>query len=75
VNGDQVAFMAHEHFALVWAPLRTQSRRCEPGANKLAALCWSCFIDSATAATRGAVSAPRPSRLVERFNVQELAAK
>jgi hypothetical protein len=75
VNGDQVAFKAHEHLALVGAPLRTQIRRSEPVAIKVAALHWSGVIDGAAAATWGAVSAPYSNRLVERFNPREFAAQ
>jgi hypothetical protein len=72
---DEVTLMPHEHPALVGAPLWTQSRHCEPGAKKFAAFGWACFIDRATAATRGTVSAPSSNRLVESFNPEELAAQ
>jgi len=72
---DEVALMPHEHLALVGPPLRTQSRHCEPGAKKFAAFGWACFIDRATAATWGTVSAPGSNRLVQSFNPKELAAQ
>jgi hypothetical protein len=75
VDCDEVALMPHEHLALVGPPLRTQSRRCEPGAKKFATLRWPRFIDCATAAAGGAVSAPSSNRLVESFNPEELAAQ
>jgi hypothetical protein len=75
VDCDEVAFMPHEHLTLVGAPLRTESRRCEPGAKKFAALGWPRFIDCTAAATRRAVSAPCSNRLVESFNPEELAAQ
>jgi len=75
VDCDEVALMPHEHLALVGAPLRSESRRREPGAKKIATLGWPRFIDRATAPTWGTVSTPRPNRLVESVNPQQLAAQ
>jgi hypothetical protein len=75
VDCDEVAFVPHEHLALVWAPLRTESRRREPGTKKFAALGWPSFIDRAPAATWSTVSAPSSNRLVESFDPKELAAQ
>jgi hypothetical protein len=72
---DEVALMPQEHFALVGAPLGTESRRCEPSAKKIAALGWPGFIDRATAATGGTVSAPCSNRLVESLNPEKLATQ
>ena len=75
VNREQIAFHTQKHFTFVGTPLRTQRWRGQPRTIKVAALGWPAFVDGASAATRGAMSAPGADRLVERINPKQLAAQ